>query len=295
MFPLPWESVRLRTRRYAVTDLRIVILRRGQVTGELALGDVAAIEVMPAALERITGIGTVVIRSSRHPARTLRIAGLVRVRQAALSLNLVLGDIRGIPPGDDVAGMPMPSIWRVPTSEHLRIVFVGPTLLLITLAVVVIGLSGHQVQVAYGPNDPIRPNGIKRSHAEINAFMESEVMPFARFALEPIVGRGKVRCETCHGPDGEARNWAMPAVSALPEPAVRRMAASAGSDSQIRNALHGYLAEGDKQRIATRMRGVVLPGMAALLRRPAYDFAHSYEENRERAAFGCYHCHRVQQ
>jgi hypothetical protein len=41
------------------------------------------------------------------------------------------------------------------------------------------------------------------------------------------------------------------------------------------------------------MRGVVIPGMAALLRRPAYDFAQTYEYNRSRAAFGCYHCHLV--
>jgi hypothetical protein len=84
----------------------------------------------------------------------------------------------------------------------------------------------------------------------------------------------------------------MPAVRALPEPHVREMAAP-GSDSQVRNALHGYLAEGDNSAVAARMRGVVTPGMAALLRRPAYDFAQTYEYNRARAAFGCYHCHLV--
>lgn len=294
-FPLPWETVRLRTRRYAVSDFRLVTLRRGQATGEIALHDIASIDVEPSALERTTGVGTLLIRSTRAADPGLRFDGVARVRQAALTLSLLLGDIRGIPPGDDVDGLPLPSIWRVPAAEQLRMVFVGPALILLTLAVVVIGLSGHQVHVGYGADDPIRPNGVQRSQADIKAFMESEVMPFARYALEPIVGRGKVTCETCHGKDAEARNWEMPAVSALPEPAVRHVAMTAGSDSQIRNALHGYLAEGDKQRIAAHMRGVVLPGMAALLRRPAYNWAHSYEENRERAAFGCYHCHMVKE
>jgi hypothetical protein len=33
--------------------------------------------------------------------------------------------------------------------------------------------------------------------------------------------------------------------------------------------------------------------MAALLRRPAYDFTKPYAYNRARDALGCYHCHRV--
>ena len=146
--------------------------------------------------------------------------------------------------------------------------------------------------VVYGADDPVRPNGVKRSEAEIAAYMEQEVMPWARAALAPVVGEGNVRCETCHGRDARARQWAMPAVLALPEPDVRLMA-GAGSDAQMRNALHGYLAEEDNSAVAAHMRGVVTPGMAALLRRPAYDFAQTYEYNRSRAAFGCYHCHMV--
>jgi hypothetical protein len=167
--------------------------------------------------------------------------------------------------------------------------FVYPALLLLIVA----GSSCRQPPATPAADDPIRPNGVKRSRAEIVQFMESEVMPFARQTLEPVVGTGKVRCETCHGADPAARDWAMPAIAALPEPDVQRMAESVGSDSQLRNALHGYLAEGDKQRIAAHMRSDVLPGMARLLRRPAYDFAQSYEYNVERATFGCYHCHMV--
>jgi hypothetical protein len=294
-FPLPWEHVRLRTRQLAVTDFRLVRLRRGRVSGEIALHDIASITVAPSAITRATSVGTLVLTSARAGDTELRIPRIVNARQAALRLHLLIGDIRGIPPGDGLEHLPMPSIWRVPTAEHLRIVFVGPILLLATAGVVVIGLSGQTIPVAYGPDDPIRPNGVKKSQSDIEAFMEHEVMPFARYALEPIVGKGNVRCETCHGENGRARGWAMPAVAALPEPAVRRVAAAAGSDAQIRNALHGYLAGSDKSRKADRMRGLVMPGMAALLRRPVYDFSHSYEENRARAAFGCYHCHMVEQ
>jgi hypothetical protein len=165
---------------------------------------------------------------------------------------------------------------------------------MLVLAVTGIVLCGHQAQLASSPDDLIRPSGHKRSRAEIVSFMESEVMPFARSALEPVVGRGKVWCGTCHGENAMARDWRMPAVSALPEPAVRGTAATAGSDSQLRNALHGYLAGENQQRKAAHMRGVVLPGMAALLRRPVYDFVQTYEFNLSRSAFGCYHCHLVE-
>jgi len=186
----------------------------------------------------------------------------------------------------------LPADLLPPADRPFWAALVGPVLLLVALLVVAIGLSGHAVAVDYPPGDAIRPGGVKRSDAEIRAFMEREVMPWARRALEPVVGRGRVTCETCHGRDAETRGWRMPAVRALPEPDVRRWV-EAGSDSDMRNALHGYLAEEDNLTVAAHMRGVVTPGMAALLRRPVYDFAQTYEYNRRRAAFGCYHCHLV--
>jgi hypothetical protein len=174
-----------------------------------------------------------------------------------------------------------------------RAAIFAPVLFFLTLAAIVIGLSGHAVPVAYPADDAVRPGGVKRSDDEIRSFMEQDVMPWARAALEPVVGPGNVTCETCHGKDADSRQFAMPAVRALPEPAVRQWAEAVGSDSQVRNALHGYLAEGDNLAIAAHMRLVVTPGMAELLRRPAYDFAQTYEYNRSRAAFGCYHCHMV--
>ena len=48
----------------------------------------------------------------------------------------------------------------------------------------------------------------------------------------------------------------------------------------MRNAIYGYLAESDNQAKAGYMREVVMPGMARLLHRPAYDFTQPYEYNR---------------
>ena len=64
-------------------------------------------------------------------------------------------------------------------------------------------------------------------------------------------------------------------------------------DAQMRNAIYGYLAESDNQAKAAYMREVVMPGMARLLGRPAYDFTQPYAFNRSHFAFGCYHCHKV--
>jgi hypothetical protein len=64
-------------------------------------------------------------------------------------------------------------------------------------------------------------------------------------------------------------------------------------DAQMRNAIYGYMALSEKQDRAAYMRQVVMPGMARLLNRPAYDFTKTYDYNRANHAFGCYHCHRV--
>jgi cytochrome c553 len=128
--------------------------------------------------------------------------------------------------------------------------------------------------------------------------MEREVMPFARRVLAPLVGTAEdVTCETCHGEDAVSRNWKMPGVRALPEPQLRLAGlerARLWLDPQMRNAVYGYLAEEDNQSTAAYMRQVVMPGMAKLMNRPAYDFSRSYGYNRARAAVGCYHCHLVE-
>jgi hypothetical protein len=288
-FPLPFERVRWQTRRLAVSDFRLVVFRRAEVAREIALHDISRIDIEPSLVERLTGIGTLTVHSARARDGVVRVPAVRAVRRVALRIELLVSDIRGIPPADEVADRSPSSLWSMPSSMRMQTTLVAPAMLVLTVIAVGIGLSGHSVSVAYPDNDAIRPRGVRRSDAEILAFMEREVMPWAREALAPVVGRNRA----CHGLEAEARRWTMPAVSALPEPAVRAVAESAGSDAQVRNALHGYLAEGDNQARAGYMRGVVMPGMARLLRRPTYDFAQSYEYNRSRAAFGCYHCHRV--
>jgi len=166
-----------------------------------------------------------------------------------------------------------------------------------SIVAVVVGLHGKTPSVSYPADDEIYPHGQKRDHAAIVRFMQTEVMPWARQALAPIVGASdKVTCATCHGAGAEARGWGMPGVAALPRPIVREAGwenFGGPMDAQMRNAIYGYSAEPDKTSKAGYMREVVMPGMARLLHRPAYDFTRTYEYNREHFAFGCYHCHRV--
>ena len=292
-FPLPFEQVRWRTGRFALSDFRFVALNGSTVALEIALHDVGRVEAEASMLERLTGIGTLVVRSARAGHADVRLPRVRAARREALKLSLLIAEARGLPPSDDVGGLPLSSFWPVPLSLRVYAIAAGPVIVLLTLLGIGIGLSGHTVPVDYPADDAVRPNGVRRPTAEIVAFMEQDVMPWARDALAPVVGRNRVTCDTCHGANAAARGHAMPAVRALPEPDVRAIAESAGSDAQVRNALHGYLAEGDNQAVAGYMRGAIVPGMAKLLRRPAYDFAQTYEYNRSRAAFGCYHCHQV--
>jgi hypothetical protein len=91
----------------------------------------------------------------------------------------------------------------------------------------------------------------------------------------------------------------MPAVPALPRLDVRSRgweiynSESGRLDAQMRNAIYGYAADPGKQTRAAYMREIVVPGMARLLHRAAYDFTKAYDYNRSRHAIGCYHCHRV--
>jgi cytochrome c553 len=170
--------------------------------------------------------------------------------------------------------------------------------LAVTFGILALTRQSSLPPVVYAGDDPVAPHGDRRSTAEITAFMEQDVMPFARHALGPLVGGAEnVTCETCHGSDGPQRNWRMPGVRALPEPELRLAGlerARSWLDPQMRNAVYGYLAEENNQSVAAYMRQVVMPGMARLMHRPAYDFAQSYGYNRSRAAVGCYHCHLVE-
>jgi hypothetical protein len=273
------------------------VVRRDGVD-EMLIDEIDGLTVRAGALQRLRQRRNVEVarRGPRHePPLTLR--GLSR-RQALALVQQVVG--RGTAELEIDAALVEDAV-RAAAPVRRRAVAVAAlaTLAVLTLA---IQLRGSETAIVYPSHDAIyHPNGVRREAAEIVRFMERDVMPWARRMLGPVVGGAdRVSCATCHGSDGEARGWAMPAVAELPYPKVRagglggvERYAWPSSDPQLRNAVYADLAQDDRQATAGYMRRVVMPGMARLLGRPAYDFARSYQSNRTRLAFGCYHCHRV--
>ncbi len=307
-FPLAWERLLWSARpgavrrllqpavRYVLTDFRLVVRRRRRTVTELALDDIVNVELEQAALQRVLGTSTVRIHS-KLGAEPLVLHDIDHGPQLALILQLLAADGHLTPLDEDFVRSALG-----PGAAPL----VGPKRGLIAAATAVcvfafgIGsLARHKTiaPVTYAAEDPIAPAGQRRPTAEIVAFMRREVMPFATRALAPVVGgASNVTCHTCHGEDAETRGWKMPGVRALPEPELRLAGMERFGfwlDPQVRNAVYGYLAEEEKLPTAAYMRRVVMPGMAGLLHRPAYDFTRSYGYNREHAAVGCYHCHLV--
>ena len=311
-FPLPWEqvlwssapafplSVSRRGTKYAFTDFRLVVNRRNRTLDELALHDIESVRLIQSRWQRLAGTSTVRVSSRRRRA-PLELANIHHGPQLALILQLratdLLGDeLRALDPeffrsalGPDAASILHP---------HQGLVLAAVAVFALVFAAVGLTRVSSLPPVLYEADDPVAPLGSRRSSSEIAAFMEHDVMPFARRALGPLVGgQDNVTCATCHGNDAAQRHWQMPGVRALPEPELRLAGLERARlllDPQMRNAVYGYLAEEDKQSIATYMRQVVMPGMARLMHRPAYDFAKSYGFNRSRAAVGCYHCHLVE-
>jgi hypothetical protein len=300
--PFSWERTLWTARpwpgrgdtAYVLTDLRLVVARQ-EVELEVPVADVARLDLRPPAIfERLVGRRTVVI--TEQNGGTITLAGLTRRQILALAQQLVGRESVELTIDstlvEDAVAATAPVKSRVIGIAALAAVFA---------ASVAIGLHGDEPPIAYPEDDAIYPGGAKRSTTDIIRFMERDVMPWAREALGPVVGGADhVTCDTCHGVNGEARGWAMPGVAELPYPKVREGGLGSAeryawdsSDPQLRNAVYADLAQDDRQATAAYMRQVVMPGMARLLRRPTYDFARSYGENRTRFAFGCYHCHRV--
>ena len=311
-FPLPWEQVlwsaspsfptsmaHPRTT-YAFTDFRLAVLRADRIVQELPLDELDRVRLTQSWRQRLTGTSTVRV-TSRRDGSVCELADIHHGPQLALILQLRVAGLLGDDAKDiDVdfvrgaLGPSSPSLLR----PHQGILLVAT--LAFALAFAGAGMARHEPlpPVTFSADDPIAPQGRQRSTDEIAAFMERDVMPFARRVLAPLVGGAdEVTCETCHGADAANRRWKMPGVRALPQPELRFAGlerARLWLDPQIRNAVYGYLAEEDNQSIAAYMRHVVMPGMAKVMHRPAYDFAQSYGYNRSRAAVGCYHCHLVE-
>jgi hypothetical protein len=277
-------------RRYFLTDLRIVV-----PPYELALDDVGDVHRSQTPFQRVAGLSTIEVRAKDPYRPSVVLRDVRRGPQLAALIELLAADPRARS-NVDAARETMTWEPRVATPGK-REALTAMAIVLVSLIAVGVGLHGKTPAISYADDDAIYPHGTKRSQADIVRFMETAVMPWARNALAPIVGSPEnVTCETCHGVDADAGGWRMPAVAALPRPVVREAGwenYGAPMDAQMRNAIYGYSAEASKAPRAAYMREVVLPGMARLLHRPAYDFTRTYEYNREHFAFGCYHCHRV--
>jgi hypothetical protein len=291
----PWRAgARLAGEHYLLTDFRLLRITRDSVC-EVALDDICNINRTESRVDRLLGTSTIAVSSCDRP-ETVLLQSVRRGAQLAALIELLAGDPRAPRDADAVhAALAWEPRQR---SIDLRSALGGSIAVLTAIYAVVIGLHGKTVTATFAGDDAIAPNGAKRNQTEIIRFMESDVMPWARATLGRLKGGpDRVTCGTCHGAQGEARGWAMPGVAALPQPDVRLRGweiYTSTMDAQMRNAIYGYIAESDNQTKAAYMREVVVPGMAQLLHRPAYDFTRSYEYNRARRALGCYHCHKVQ-
>jgi hypothetical protein len=305
MIPLPWERLLWSGRplelsglargvRYALTDFRLVRISASRVD-EIALDDIADVHLTQSRRDRLLGTSSLRVLSRRPNGTPVVLTGVRRAAQLAALLELLSGHPRAQFDADAVSAA---LVWE-PHANTGGVLETVTALAVILVAVfaVVVSVRGHTVMATYAPDDPIYPNGEKRSRAEIVRFMEAEVMPWARDTFGRLKGgASRITCETCHGSNPDARQWQMPAVAALPQPDVRDEGwerYGGVMDAQMRNAIYGYLAESENQSRAGYMRERVMPGMARLLHRPAYDFTRTYAFNRSQLAFGCYHCHRV--
>ena len=305
--PLPWERLLWSDRtspffvrpwthapRYALTDFRLV-LDDGDRSDEVALQDIVEIQRSETWVDRLTGTSTIAVLRRGRGRGPFTLRRVRRGQQVAALLELLAGDQHESLDSGAVSAV---LGWEPRTGVRgVRQTIAVFAAAVVAVFAVAIKLSGTSARIVYPADDRIAPGGEKKSREEIVRFMETEVMPWARHALAPIVGgAGTVTCVTCHGAAAEARDWRMPSVAALPEPVFRGLAwehSSVKIDAQLRNAIYGYSAESDNQTKAAYMREFVLPGMARLLHRPAYDFSRSYDYNRSQFAIGCYHCHMV--
>jgi cytochrome c553 len=98
--------------------------------------------------------------------------------------------------------------------------------------------GGHPLATLRATTDV--SSGRPGDRAAMMRLMEQDVMVFARRTLGPLKGGAdRISCATCHGRDGAAHEWKMPAVQALPEPELRTAGLelyNADVDAQVRNA-----------------------------------------------------------
>jgi hypothetical protein len=290
-----WERRLWKGRRYLLTDLRLIAIDRSD---EISLDDIGDIHRSQSFVQTLLGVSTLDVRHKDPRRRGVVLRQVRRGAQLAALIELFATDRQARVDADAIAAARATMAWepRVRTAGT-REALTAIAVMITALVAVVAGLHGKSRGIVYAADDAIYPSGEKKGRQEIVRFMERTVMPWARVTLAPIVGSSaQVTCATCHGAHPEQNDWRMPAVATLPRPAVREAGwehYGGVMDAQMRNAIYGYGSASDNVGRAAYMREVVMPGMAALLRRPAYDFTRTYEYNREQFAFGCYHCHKV--
>jgi hypothetical protein len=290
-----WERRLWKGRRYVLTDLRLVAT---DLDDEISLDDVGDIYRSQSFFQTLLGLSTLDVRHRDSWRRGVVLRSVRRGAPLAALIELLATDRQARADTDAAATARATMTWepRIRTAGA-REALTAMAVMLVALVAVAVGLHGKSRAIAYPEDDAIYPKGEKRDRQEIVRFMERSVMPWARVVLAPITGSSaRVTCGTCHGAQPALSDWRMPAVATLPRPAIREAGwehYGGVMDSQLRNAIYGYSSASGNAGRAAYMREVVMPGMAALLHRPAYDFTRTYEYNREQFAFGCYHCHKV--
>jgi hypothetical protein len=290
-----WERRLWKGRRYVLTDFRLIATDLGD---EISLDDIGDIHRSQAFREALLGLSTLDVQHRDSRRRGVVLRSVRRGAQLAALIELLATDRHARADTDAAAVARATMTWepRIRTAGA-REALTAVAVMLVALVAVAVGLHGKSRAIAYPEDDAIYPKGEKKDREEIVRFMERTVMPWARVSLARITGSpARVTCRTCHGPQPELSDWQMPAVATLPRPAIREAGwehYGGVMDAQMRNAIYGYGSASDNVERAAYMREVVMPGMAALLHRPAYDFTRTYEYNREQFAFGCYHCHKV--
>jgi hypothetical protein len=290
-----WERRLWKGRRYVLTDFRLIATELGD---EISLDDIGDIHRSQSFLQTLLGLSTLDVRHRDSRRRGVVLRSVRRGAQLAALIELLATDRLARTDTDAATAARATMTWepRIRTAGA-REALTAMAVMLVALVAVAVGLHGKSHAIAYPENDAIYPRGEKKDRQEIVRFMERTVMPWARVTLARITGSSaRVTCGTCHGARPELSEWRMPAVATLPRPAIREAGwehYGGVMDAQMRNAIYGYSAEPGKLSRAFYMREVVMPGMARLLHRPAYDFTRTYEYNREQFAFGCYHCHKV--
>src|SRR5688572_3637885 len=111
-FPLPWELVlwssspglrrpwRWARKEYALTNFRIVVLRRNRTVEELALDDIESVTLTQTRWQRITGTSTVHV-FSRRDGSAIELGNVHHGPQLALVLQLRATELFG----DDMRGL----------------------------------------------------------------------------------------------------------------------------------------------------------------------------------------------